>query len=52
MKALYLNHNNEVMKYNEKELIELLADKKTYFPEISETDEESQSHIINVYDLS
>ena len=40
------------MKYDEKELIELLADKKIHSPEMSETDEESQSRIINVYDLS
>jgi hypothetical protein len=40
------------MKYDEKELIELLADKKIHSPEMSETDEESQNRIINVYDLS
>jgi len=36
------------MKYDEKELIELLADKKIHSPEMSETDKESQSNIINI----
>jgi hypothetical protein len=51
--ALYSAKHQELTKYNEKELMNLLGDRHYHLPEMSETDEENtNTRKINVYDLS
>ena len=50
-KALYVNEDEQVLIYEKRELLKVLANRDYHSPELSETEDEGHI-VINVYDYS
>ena len=51
-KDLFKSDDTWIILYKKRPLLKILANRLYHFPEISETDDEGPTLVINVYDLS
>jgi hypothetical protein len=51
-KDLFKSDDTRITSYEKRPLLKILANRSYHSPEISETDDEGPTSVINVYDLS